>query len=148
MILHAFLFETKETFADVVREKSRWLKATPEQIFDALRNIADPEMTWLAKTHFKEAEQLGKLCERYLAKLRNLLKPYKRRLDLLMSIPGVNENAAILIQNSVEELSEGSGCRLSRTLQSHGFCSLVIFFYKKKPGGPIPPGFDHAARLR
>ena len=133
MILHAFLFETKETFADVVREKSRRLKATPEQIFDALRNIDDPEMIWLAKTHFKEAEHLGKLCERYLAKLRNLLKPYKRHLDLLMSIPGINETAALLI------LAE-TGNDLSSFPSIEKFCSWIAVC----PGNKISAGKSYS----
>ena len=145
MILHAFLFETKETFAGVVREKPWRPKATPEQIFEALRSIDDPEMTWLAKTHFKEAEHLGKLCGRYLSKLRNLLKPYKRRFDLLMSIPGINETAALLIL--AETGDEGIGCRFSRTLQSQRFCHLVIFFHKKTPAGRSCRGLAHAALM-
>ena len=62
-----------------------------------------------------------------------MLKPYKRHLDLLMSIPGINETAALLI------LAE-TGNDLSSFPSIEKFCSWIAVC----PGNKISAGKSYS----
>lgn len=76
IVLSAFLNEPSEKFERIVRTKTSGLKATPNQIFDALRSIEHAEELKLLCTKQAHIKTLESICNDQLNALRCLLSDH------------------------------------------------------------------------
>lgn len=91
------LIECPERLKEVVIAKYRCLKASPQEILDAL-DFSIPEI--IRAQILDEREQIERLQEfakRTMQRLCELQEPYEQHIELLQMIPGIKEVAARLI---------------------------------------------------
>ena len=91
------LIECPEQLKEVVIAESRRLKASPQEILDAL-DFSMPE--FIRAQILDEREQIERLQEfaqSTMQRLRELQEPYEQYIELLQTIPGIKEVAARLI---------------------------------------------------
>ena len=91
------LIECPEQLKEVVIAKSRRLKASPQEILDAL-DFSMPEIIRAQILDEREQiERLQEFAQSTMQRLRELQEPYEQYIELLQTIPGIKEVAARLI---------------------------------------------------
>lgn len=96
-IIHALITGTPEELETTVRLNRTRLKASAEEILDALRPIQSSPMQYTLRTDLKELKQMEQLVEDQENYLESLLKPYWHWVELLMSIPGIHKRGAMML---------------------------------------------------
>ena len=94
-ILSAWVENSSELDA-VIKSKSKMLKHSADEIWDALSPLGD-EQRELLKLQQKQIEEIEETSEQYLELLRQIQKPYQEIVDRLMTIPQIKEVSARLI---------------------------------------------------
>lgn len=83
--------EDPETLASLGSDR---LRCSPEELREALRGRVSAHHRFLLRQHLDTIEHLERTVERFEAQIGKLLEPFRARLELLMTIPGVSETAA------------------------------------------------------
>lgn len=95
-ILDAFLWQSPELYA-IVQKESKRLKASPEEIMDALHAQVPPVLVEQLREERLAINHEADYCDRTMRRLKNLQKPYELFIKLLCTIPGIQETSARLI---------------------------------------------------
>lgn len=108
-----------EAFFAAVKQYGRRLKATDEQIIDAMDFPMSETLREQLQDQRALLKQMQKTAQASLDRLRQLQAPHKDKVKLLMTIPGINEVAARLI---FAELCDDLGHYFK---DSEHFCSWI-----------------------
>lgn len=101
-----------EKVVEIIKHSRGRLKATPEQICEALDADMHSHIWFSIKQRLKIITELGCSYDLQIEHLRNLLSPYAKELELLKTIPGINEISAIGIFCEIgNDLSDFSNIR-------------------------------------
>lgn len=95
-ILDAFLWQSPELNV-IVRKESKRLKASPDDILDALHAQVAPLLVEQLREERQAIRHEADYCERTMLRLKDLQKPYEPFIKLLCTIPGIKEISARLI---------------------------------------------------
>lgn len=117
-IIRALLLEP-DSFARIVAEKSRRLRASAAKIRDALAFEISPVMCEQLTDELHKIDQSEQAAERTMLRLKTMQEPYSAQISRLQSIPGIKETAARLI---FAELTDQIGKHFS---SSEKFCSWM-----------------------
>lgn len=120
---------------EVIRKNCGRLKASPEEIRDALNFRIPPEVKELLRNERHHLGNLEARCAELMGMLARLQKPWEPLIELLSTIPGVKKDAARLI------LAE-TGDDLSDFSRSEGFASWCGLC----PGNNKSAGKEHGSR--
>lgn len=95
-ILRAYILDGAD-LETVIKNNCRRLKATPEEIYDALRVEFSPAMLMMLRDDLVHLTWLEDRQERLLDMLRTIQGPYEEFIRRLCTIPGINEITARLL---------------------------------------------------
>lgn len=132
-ILEAWLDEVQD-FEAVVRTKGRRLRASPEEIMDALNFSTSECIRQTIRLQRDNIARLKQFCESLLGQLKIMQRPYENIISALRTIPGVKETSARLL------LSEFSDSMDSFPDSEHFASWLGIC-----PGNNISAGKEHGS---
>ena len=96
LILMAKLRDDPHLF-DVIKQNSRRLRASPEQIMQALDFEIEPMMKEQILALRKKIDQLEEYDRSTFERLRQLQAPYEKDIQLLITITGIQERSARMI---------------------------------------------------
>lgn len=98
ILLDAFVFGSKEDQAVALNCRAvKRLKASPEEIQDALNATCNPVILELLRKVKADIDSQRKLADEYMSMLRQAQAPYEHCIELLVRIPGIKETSARLI---------------------------------------------------
>lgn len=117
IILKSFIDGTPDLMAVIVENCGR-LRASAEEIYDALNFSVSQSMLSLLRIQRQNVNDRERLCQRTFQVLREMQQPYEAQIGLLMTIPGVKETAARLL---LAEFSDD----MSAFPTSEHFCSWL-----------------------
>jgi transposase len=80
---------------------SKRLKATPDELREALKGHVSKNHRFLLKLHFDQVKAIEDLIERVDEQIGGCLAPFRAKLKLLVSMPGVGEVVAQVILSEV-----------------------------------------------
>lgn len=95
-IIDAFLWQSPELEA-IVKKESKRLKASAEAIMDALHVRVSQRLVDQLREERRSINHEVDYCDRTMARLKDLQKPYEPFIKLLCTIPGIKEPSARLI---------------------------------------------------
>lgn len=132
-ILEAWLDEV-EDFESVVRTKGRRLRASPEEIMDALNFSTSDCLRQTIRLQRENIARLKQFCVNLLEQLKVMQRPYENIISALTTIPGIKETSARLL------LAEFSDSMDSFPDSEHFASWLGIC-----PGNNISAGKEHGS---
>jgi transposase len=117
--------------------RGRRLKATDEQLLEALRGGVREHHRFLLKLHLDQVDAVEAAVERVEARVGELIEPFREKVELLKTIPGVSETTARVI---VAEI----GLEMDRFPASGHLVSWAGLC----PGNDESAGKRHSTKLR
>lgn len=135
-----------ESPAETLIHASKRLKATREELFDAIQGDLTPGHLFVLRELLAQIEEQETRLTRFDAHLLQVLAPYQMTLALLQTVPGVNEiGAAMLLAEIGGDMSEfGTADRLASWV---GICPGNHESAGKQRTGRTRKGNFHARRL-
>jgi transposase len=136
-ILEALIRGETDPDGLVELRRGRRLKATDEQLGEALAGGVREHHRFLLKLHLDQADAVGAAVERVEARIGELIDPFREQVELLKTIPGVSETTARVI---VAEI----GLEMDRFPTSGHLVSWAGLC----PGNDESAGKRHSTKLR
>lgn len=99
-ILNAYIQDDPD-LERIVKSSSKRLRATPEEILNAIEFAMAPEIRVLLRVLLDHLDYLIHAREVLLAQLREMQAPYENCIQRLMTIPGVKESSARILFSEV-----------------------------------------------
>ena len=133
----------------VIKQNSKRLRSTPEEIFAALNFEIKPAIAGQIREMHKKIEALQEYDRRSMERLEELQKPYEAEIERLKTIAGIQERSARLI---FAELCEGKDLKERFPTSEHfaswlGICPGDNTSAGKQKSGQTPKGNKHLRRV-
>lgn len=135
-----------QSMSEVLSHASRRLRASREELFDALQGELSPEHLFVLEELMQQIEDTEKRIARFDARLLVGLKNHTATLDLLQTLPGVDRIGAamLLVEIGADMQAFGTADRLASWV---GICPGNNESAGKRKSSKMPKGNPHARRL-
>jgi len=96
-IINALIDGNEEILRNTVRERSKRLKASEEEILEVLRPLRSSEKRYVLKANRDDVRILEENVKRDEQFLEQRLQPYWHWVELLQSLPGIQKRSAMML---------------------------------------------------